>query len=545
MKRSIFLICIFITSAAIGQQADVILQNGKIFTADKAMPYVSAIAIKGDKIIGVGSTASVARFKAAATKIIELEGRTVTPGFNDAHDHTGADYPARSFVVAQDPSAPTPWETVRDSIRRICIETPPGTLIRTAINPDLFKDGRARLKVLDSIAPNHPVILAAWTGHGIIVNSKLLQMLNYNDRTAVLGGWLDKDAANKLNGVLHEYACYPVDAILTASLPNTSVMAGLKSYEAMALSLGITSHQVMATELPLAVFRHSYASTDFKMRTRIIAFPFTNEKEILLHKTAPLLGRINARAEVSGIKLILDGTPIERLAFLSSPYSDAPAVVGHLDFNQKQIIDYIKFCLQYKQQIMVHAVGDAAVKSFLSALLKIHPAAFWKNKRVRIEHGDFAVMTQDDLKTMSGMGIIVVQNPMHFALAETMHKRAGDRTKHLQAMRSLIKHSIPVALGSDGPVNPFLNIMMAAMHPSNPTESISVEEAVTAYTAGSAFAEFKDKEKGKLLPGMLADLVVLTRDIFSIPVNELPGVQAQMTMVAGKIVYESAGTKQQ
>ncbi len=531
---------IFLMITATAQHADVILVNGKIFTADANRPYVSALAIKGDRLVAIGSDTEIQKFKTKATKLIDLAGRTVTPGFNDAHDHAGADYPARQFVLQQNPTDATTWERVRDSIVQITSTVPAGTWIRTTVNPELFADARARLQNLDSIAPNHPVLLAAWTGHGVIVNSKAMQLLGYDQTTTVLGGWLGKDAAGKANGVLHEYANYPIDAKLALQMPKQAILSALTEYEAQALSMGITSHQVMATELPLSLFREIYASPDFKMRTRIIAFPFTNDKRILLEETLGLLGPISKNVEVTGIKLILDGTPIERLAFMSRPYDDAPNESGHLDFDEQQIRAYIQFCIKQKQQIMVHAVGDASVKIMIKQMRSMHPDAFWKSKRVRMEHADFAVMTTADLDTLARMGIIIVQNPMHLALPGIMMQRTGNRTKYLQAMRSLLQYNVPLAIGSDGPINPYLNIMMAVLHPDNPAEALTVEQAVTAYTTGSAYAEFKEKEKGKLLPGMLADMVVLSQDIFTVPANELPRTQAVLTMVGGKIVYEGA-----
>ena len=138
------------------------------------------------------------------------------------------------------------------------------------------------------------------------------------------------------------------------------------------------------------------------------------------------------------------------------------------------------------------------------------------------------------------MGIVIVQNPMHLGLPQVMAARWNNRSPYLQAMRSLIDNNIPLAFGSDGPHNPFLNIMLAAIHPDNPAEAIKVEEAVIAYTLGSAYAEFKENEKGTLTVGKLADLSVLSQDIFSIPIQQLPATSSLMTIIDGKIVFENA-----
>jgi hypothetical protein len=169
----------------------------------------------------------------------------------------------------------------------------------------------------------------------------------------------------------------------------------------------------------------------------------------------------------------------------------------------------------------------------------LHSDEFWKNKRLRIEHGEFAIEKPEDITTLKQLGIVIVQNPSHLALPSIMAGRFENTITHyLQPMQTLLTNKIPLALGSDGPFNPFLNIMLATMHPNNPKEAITVEEAVIAYTYGSAFAEFKENEKGTLSKGKLADLVVLSQDIFTIPKEQIPATKSVLTIVDGRIVYE-------
>jgi predicted amidohydrolase YtcJ len=160
---------------------------------------------------------------------------------------------------------------------------------------------------------------------------------------------------------------------------------------------------------------------------------------------------------------------------------------------------------------------------------------------VRIEHGEFSVVNESDLKTLHDPGIIIVQNPMHLntplVLSEMNENYIGS-VNCLQGIHSYLENDIPFAIGSDGPINPFLNIMMATLHANNPKEAISVEQAVTAYTFGSAYAEFKEKEKGTLTKGKLADLAILAQDIFTIKPNQLPATTSILTIVGGKIVYD-------
>jgi hypothetical protein len=164
--------------------------------------------------------------------------------------------------------------------------------------------------------------------------------------------------------------------------------------------------------------------------------------------------------------------------------------------------------------------------------------AVWSVRRVRIEHGD-GIMP-DLVPRTKELGVIVVVNPTHFTLRELFLKRFGaERTNQMQPLRSLLTAGIPVAIGSDGPNNPYLNIMLASLHPGKPQEAITCEQAVTAYTLTAAYAEFAEKEKGSLEAGKLADLAVLSQDIFHVPPEDLPKSESVLTIVGGKIVYDS------
>ena len=356
MKQFFTLVFLHFSLLVFAQKADIILYNGKIFTSDKKKLYQEALAIKGDKIVAVGKNDVITKMAGSLTKKIDLKGKTVIPGFNDAHDHTGPDYPARRFVLQNLPTDPTPWETVKDSLLRLVQEVPVGTLIKTTINPDLFDDKRVRLQTLDSIAPLHPVILASWTGHGVIVNSKAMELFGFSADTKALGGQVEMNAGGQPNGILHEYAAYPISAILAGKMKLPDVMADLHKFYKEALSLGITSQQIMTTGMPASLFRQIYTANDFGIRSRLIAFPFTNNKELLFAEWAPFFGRLNKKNEISGVKLILDGTPGERLATLTTAYNDRPGTYGALDFDDNNVKKYIQFCLQKRQQIIIHAV---------------------------------------------------------------------------------------------------------------------------------------------------------------------------------------------
>ena len=223
---------------------------------------------------------------------------------------------------------------------------------------------------------------------------------------------------------------------------------------------------------------------------------------------------------------------------MRKPYADRPQSSGEADFSQKGMENILRESLQSGDPLMVHAVGDGTIEMFLNAMDATGGEKVWAQRRVRIEHGDG--LLPDLVPRAKRLGVIVVQNPTHLTLDELFAKRFGEqRSREIQPLRSLLDAGIPVALGSDGPNNPFLNIMLATVYPRRPTEALTREQAVTAYTLTSAYAEFAEKDKGSLEPGKLADLAVLSQDIFKVPPPDLPRTESVLTIVGGKVVYDS------
>lgn len=535
--RYIFLLVIAsLSSIIIYAQADIILKNGKIFTSNKRKLWVQAIAIKGNKILAAGTDKEILELTGPSTNIIDLEQHLVVPGFNDAHTHIGASYPAYSFSVTTNETGPTPWAIIRDSLQKIVRTLPAGTLIRSTIHPDLLEDGNVRREQLDRIAPNHPVILSAWTGHGKICNAAALRLLNYSPQTKLVGGIIQLENEQP-SGVLEEYAGFQSAALLADRLDDKEAGEMIRKQYAAMLELGITSTQNMCTQMSQPAFQRIYSANDFGGRVRLIAFPFTDDKGLLFNDWSNSFRNLTNKNCISGVKLILDGTPIERLACTRQPYSDKDSCYGRLNFSESAIAEYLKFCIANDQQIIVHAVGDSSIATLISVMRSIEPDNFWPSRRVRLEHADLAIMGTADIATLRKLGIVIVQNPTHLTLVGEMAGRWADRTPYLQALGTLIKSGIPVAIGSDGPFNPYLNLMLATMHPDNPKEALTLEDAVIAYTFGSAYAEFKENEKGVLNAGKLADLAVLSQNIFDIPAQQIPATTSILTIVDGKIVY--------
>jgi len=243
----------------------------------------------------------------------------------------------------------------------------------------------------------------------------------------------------------------------------------------------------------------------------------------------------NPLITVSGTKWVLDGTPLEGTF---APRND-PGTLEYfqlheqLTFPQTELAAMLQETLRDHDQLLLHVSGSPAAAAMLSAMQSAGGAQVWASQRVRFEHGDG--LTPDLIPRVKEMGIIVVRNPSHGA-GPDLHG-VFERIK-AQPLRSLLAAGIPVAFGSDGLPNPYLNIMFASLDPNRPSEAITREQAVIAYTLTSAYAEFAEKDKGSLEPSKLADLAVLSQDIFTVDASDLPKTESVLTMVGGKIVYD-------
>lgn len=540
MRNLFFLVVVCIATSTVYSQPDYILYNGKIFTSDKAQLWTQALAIKGERILAAGQNDAVLKLKGKDTKLIDLNGRTVVPGFNDAHAHVMPTYPARRFNVSTGgPFELTPWTKIKDSIVNIVRDIPAGTFIITSISPDLLDNEAVRKKTLDSLAPDNPVMLSAWTGHGTIMNSAALKFFGINEHSEFLGGRIDRGADQEPTGLLEEYANYRMAPLLAGRIERSKIVDDLKRYYDRMAAFGITTTQNMCTHMSAKSTIDIYTSEQFSCRVRLMAFSLTSDKDFLYDEWNNYFHSLNKMNYVSGVKLVLDGTPVERLACMRQAYSDKANAYGRINFDESQLNRYLRYCLDHNQQILIHSSGDSSLVTIIRALRALHPDAFWKDKRVRIEHGDFAGTHPEGLNALKQLGIIIVENPTHLTLPDLFAERLGERLNHYQPMRSLLDHDISFALGSDGPPNPYLNIMFATLHPDNPKEAITREEAVIAYTLGSAYAEFKEQDKGTLTRGKLADLAVLSQDIFTISLDKLPSTESILTFIGGKIVYSN------
>lgn len=513
---------------------DLVIINARVFTGDTSRPWAEAVSVKGDRIAAVGTTAEIVKTAGSATRTIDAGGRLLIPGINDAHTHISTQ-PAGTAL--EGPPAVEKDPTLADVIARLraaLAKAPPGVWIYGEIGGTVLADPRATRTTLDRVSGDHPLLLRSWTGHGSIANTAALRALNIKeDEPNPPGGAFGRAADGvRLTGLAHEYADYLIGRRLAGLVDRAGQLRAFTDYTREAAALGITSSQVMMTSYPADAAAALLASTELPIRLRLIDFPMT---AMAAWQPPPAAAKKPSAVTVSGTKWILDGTPIERMMFLRAPYADLPQWRGRMNFTEADLRGFLQRAQGARVQPMLHAVGDATIAAVLDAL-EASGGERWKPLRPRIEHGD--MLQAADFARAARMGVTIVQNPSHFMIAPVMLARLGaERAQHVAEVKAIVSAGVPFALGSDGPMNPFLNIMFAATNAVNPSQALTVQQALTAYTAGSAAAELAEGDKGMLKPGMLADLALLSQDIFKAARQDLPKTTSALTIVDGRIVH--------
>jgi len=531
-------VAILRASAVFSQQPtpDLILFNGKVFTSNASRPYVEAIAIRGERILAVGSSNEIAALAGKETKRIDLGSRVVISGINDAHNHLGVAPETYDLPIQEnDPK----WQQIKDALSSAVATVPKGRWIDAAFGASILEDPQATRTVLDMLAPDNPVILWDWTGHASLMNTPALRKLGIseNEPNPESGMYIRSQADGKLTGMVFEFAQFQASRRFSELASQEQAEQQLREFFDQQARWGITTVQNMANPISAERCVALFEKAPPPIRVRVMWFGLTDEHGRLRKQRRDLPARPVPLVTVSGTKWILDGTPIERSAAMRKPYADRPGTSGELNFSEKEMEEILRESLQRDDQLLVHVVGDRTVETFVKAMDATGGKAVWSKRRVRMEHGDGVF--PDLIPRVRELGVIVVQNPTHLTLRDLMIRRYGsERANQLQPLRSLLQAGITLALGSDGPANPFLNIMLATTYPGKPQEAITREQAVVAYTLTSAYAEFAEKDKGSLEPGKLADLAVLSQDIFSVPANDLPKTTSVLTIVGGKIVYD-------
>ena len=540
MKKTVSAaLLVLMALSAHAQSPDLLLINGRIFTSDTAQLYVQALAIRAGHIIATGTTAAIEKLATKATKRLDLGGMLVVPGFNDAHNHLPDGLRSTKLGLSgMDPA----WSIVLDSLQRAVRRVPEGQWIEGTIGLSIANSPEATRLVLDKIAPKHPVRLLSWWGHVGLYNSLGMHKMGIADTQAdPKGGFYERMPDGKtLTGKAYEknaYFPHTSYSKLAAMRDDNALISQLKGITQALLKAGITSYQNMCHAATAEDYARLWKQAGLPFRLRLIRWGDMNADGSLsipskdLPKTTTELPLLT----VSGTKWLLEGTPLEGGAEQVDAYPNRPNWHGRMNYTISEIEAMCREAIARHDQLHFHIGGSQSMGRLLDLMAGMN--VDWKALRPRFEHGDEIDYHPEYLEKAKKMGVLIVQNPTHFAPFDGMP--TGPPLTHGMALKTLLTRQIPLAIGSDGPFNPYLNIMFATTHPRRPAEAISREQAVIAYTRTAAFAEFAEQEKGTLTVGKVADLAVLSQNIFTVPTPKMLQTESVLTMINGVVVYDA------
>jgi predicted amidohydrolase YtcJ len=530
--------------------ADVIIINAKVRTMDRNQPMAEAVAVYGNRIAAIGSTKDIQKLAGSATKVIDAKGQLVLPGFNDAHVHFMSGGFQLSSVDLRDATSPQEFaERIRDFAAKI----PSGRWITGGDwDHERWPDAKLPTKELvDRYTPNTPIFVNRLDGHMSLANSLALKLAGVTRETKDPdGGVIVRDPkTGEPTGVLKDAAQGFVWKVIPVSTFEEK-LAAARAATNHAASLGVTSVQDMSAGVDAGVYQTLLDRGELKTRVYAV-WPLPGWDR--LSRTGVRAHFGSAMLRTGGLKGFADGSLGSTTALFFDPYNDAPntsGIPGPEMFPEGAMLERVRGADKAGLQVMIHAIGDRANDAILSIYEQVEKEDGDRDRRFRIEHAQH--LRSQDIPRFARDKIIASMQPYHaIDDGRWAEKRIGhERAKTTYAFRSLIYSGATLAFGTDwtvAPMNPILSIYAAVTrrtldgkHPNGwiPEQKISVEEAVRAYTMGSAFAEFQENEKGAITPGKLADIVILSRDIFTIDPNEIEKVKVVMTIMDGRVVYE-------
>jgi predicted amidohydrolase YtcJ len=531
------------------QTADTVFVNGRVYVRQGR--FESAIALAGDRVLSVGDDAAVRALASKDTRIIDLKGRLVTPGFNDAHVHFLDGGFGLLSVDLRDAKDEADFAA---RIGKHAASLPKGAWILNG-NWDHERWPSQALptkSLIDSLTRDNPVSVNRLDGHMVLANSVALKAAGIDRNTKdPYGGTIVRDAAGEPTGVLKDNA----QDLLYKALPEPSREMNVRAARAglaHAASLGVTSVQDNSSIDALPTYQQ--IRTEGGLLARINVWrPVSAMKSLIESGVRSGLGDDWIR--IGAIKILSDGSMGAGTAAFFEPYSDEPTTSGLLLYPVEELNRMIDEADAAGFQLAVHAIGDRANALVLDAFEKVSASRPRADRRLRIEHSQ--VVRRADLARYAKMRVVASIQPSH--CIDDMRwapKRIGvERCRMAYNFKSFLDAGIPVAFGTDWyvePLDPRIGLYAAVTRETVaggpkggflPEERISLDAAIDLYTRGSAYAEFADDRKGTLEPGKLADLAVFAADLFKIEPKRILETPVDLTMVGGRVVFERASSR--
>ena len=529
--------------------AGLILTNAKIWTGDPSRPQAEAIAVVGDRVLAAGAIGEIDSLRGPKTRVVDAAGRRVVPGFNDSHLHFVMGGAQLDSVALKDAASP---EEFSRRIGERARATPKGEWVLGG-NWDDQRWSPPRLPAkdwIDAIAGDVPVFVGRYDGHMAVANSAALRMAAVGAKTEdPPGGTIVRDAHGEPTGLLKDAAMSLVYRVIPPMTREARLRAIRRALD-HAARLGVTSVQDMGPDYAdVALYAELAERGDLTSRISA-ASPIArweDQAKLGLRRAfgAPLL-------RLGALKGFADGSLGSTTAYFFDAYDDAPSTQGLLAEDMQPVSKMRERVLKADAaglQLCIHAIGDQAISMVLDIYAGAAAANGTRDRRFRIEHSQH--MAAKDFDRYASLGVIASVQPYHaIDDGRWAERRIGpERAKRTYAFRTFLDRGVRLALGTDWPVAPLdpMATLYAAVtratldgkHPGGwvPEQKITLEEALRGYTATAAYAEFQDSIKGVLAPGKLADMVVLSEDIFAVEPARLREVRAEMTFVGGRQVY--------
>jgi len=534
--------------------ADLVLRNGKIVTVDVKKPEAQALAIRGGLIVAVGTNAEIAPLVGKHTRVIDLAGRLATPGFIEGHGHFLSLGNARMQLKLADAKS---WSEIVRRVGEAAKQAKPGEWIRgrgwhqekwDAV-PSPNVEGFPTHESLSRVSPDNPVILTHASGHAAFVNAKAMEVSRITRTTPnPPGGEILRDGNGDATGLLRETASGLAQAPPLDDPELIRSQAHVAADEAV--SKGITTFEDAGTPFrSLDVLQAMEEKGELPLRLWMMARDSIEAVRAKLARRR-IIGAAHGRFTVRAVKLQIDGALGSRGAWLLEPYSDQPGSSG-LDTAPLELVNEVAdLAAKHGFQLCVHAIGDRANREVLNIYERVYQANPGRDLRFRIEHAQH--LNPDDIPRFGRLGVIAAMQGIHctsdapWVTARLGRKRAQEGA---YVWQSLMKSGAVVGNGTDTPVEDvdpipcFYASVSRRLQDGSvffPDQRMSRAEALKSYTWNNAYAAFEEDVKGSLTPGKLGDVVVLSKDIMTIPEDEIPTARVAMTIVGGKVVYRAA-----
>src|SRR5216110_875893 len=549
MRRHSWVGLLCLPLAACGRAADIVIRGGMVWTGlSSGAAQPGAVAIAAGKILAVGDSAAIARYLGSHTQVIHAHGRLVIPGLADGHTHfIGGGFRLASVDLR---NAATPQEFVR-RLREYARTLKPGEWITGGDWDHTLWPGQPlpRHEWIDSVTPSNPVFVSRLDGHEALANAAAMRAAGVTRATPTPpGGEILRDA--KTGDPIGIFKDQALDLIGRAQPAPSAEQrdSALARALAHAASLGVTATAHMsASWADLASYRRLEGAGRLTMRVAVY-LPVDTWRAVA--ESVRAHGAGDAWVKIGGLKGFMDGSAGSRTALFFEPYADSGAYRGLMQNPEQDMRSWIGNADSAGLQVAVHAIGDRANAIILAIYDSVAKAHGPRDRRFRVEHAQH--LRPQDIPLFGTLGVIPSMQPYHaIDDGRWVEQRIGPlRIKTTYAFRTLLDTGAKLAFGSDwtvAPLDPILGVYAAVTrrtldgkNPGGwvPEQRITVGEALRAYTAGNAYATFDDKTRGALAPGYDADVVVIDRNLFTMPPESISTARVAVTIVGGKVVYE-------